>query len=409
MLQCSTIRGPSLAFAGRIGNLGRGAKHVEVAIFDATRSRPFAGTVNEAGASVTMQTVVKVKDEAGNEPPPYNLIYNYPTVEAAKLPPQELFLLQHLSSFTPEVQFIDNKYSSWMRQVPSMIGDHRFLLDVVLGVSAAHHNLSVGGTDSGQLALYYRGRGLKGLQDALGNFSESNADAVLASSIILTWYSTEWKEWSSLTHGIHAIQSTMQPYADRSHFVTLIEEQAIVPPELQPLPPTSEHSAEPNRNDIEALDELISRLGEVKIYVEGHEEELSLLDKILDFALMLKAKVPMTNTDEQYSSSRLLRVALVTIPVNLIRRVRRDALSIFFGHLALAPLTELGRYLEDQRNDPIAARKYDWNAAAKHMLYPAETVRRFRRKMGWPASPEPLIPLPYNSPDSSPESPTSNT
>lgn len=73
-----------------------------------------------------------------------------------------------------------------------MIGEHRFLLDVVLGVSAAHHMLSVGGADSGQLSLFYRGLGLKGLQNALANFSESNADAVLASSIILTWYSTEW-------------------------------------------------------------------------------------------------------------------------------------------------------------------------------------------------------------------------
>lgn len=76
--------------------------------------------------------------------------------------------------------------------IERMIGEHRFLLDVVLGVSAAHHMLSIGGGDSGQLSLYYRGRGLKGLQNALTNFSESNADAVLASSIILTWYSTEW-------------------------------------------------------------------------------------------------------------------------------------------------------------------------------------------------------------------------
>jgi hypothetical protein len=73
-----------------------------------------------------------------------------------------------------------------------MIGEYRFLLDAALGLSAAHHSLATSEPDSAQLALYYRGRGLKGLQDALGNFSESNADAVLAASIMLTWYMCDW-------------------------------------------------------------------------------------------------------------------------------------------------------------------------------------------------------------------------
>lgn len=66
------------------------------------------------------------------------------------------------------------------------------MLDVTLGLSAGHHSLSEEGSDSAQLALYYRGRGLKGLQDALTDFSEANADAVLASSIMLTWYMCDW-------------------------------------------------------------------------------------------------------------------------------------------------------------------------------------------------------------------------
>lgn len=75
------------------------------------------------------------------------------------------------------------------------MADHRFLLDCVLGVSAAHHALSNPRPESpgfDQLALYYRGRGLRGLQAALNDFSESNADAALAASIILTWYLCDW-------------------------------------------------------------------------------------------------------------------------------------------------------------------------------------------------------------------------
>ena len=76
-----------------------------------------------------------------------------------------------------------------------MVGEHRFLLDVVLGIAAAHLMLSrdePNAGNHGQLSLYYRGRGLKGLQDALGTFTDKNADAVLASSIILSWYSQDW-------------------------------------------------------------------------------------------------------------------------------------------------------------------------------------------------------------------------
>jgi hypothetical protein len=38
------------------------------------------------------------------------------------------------------------------------------------------------------LALYHRGEGLKGLQRAIDEFSEDNADAIMASSAALTWY-----------------------------------------------------------------------------------------------------------------------------------------------------------------------------------------------------------------------------
>lgn len=136
----------------------------------------------------------------------------------------------------------------------------------------------------------------------------------------------------------------MQPFAEKSHFVTLIEEQAVIPDDLQPLPPTSDHSSEPHLDDINAITELIERLGDVKDYVVGYEEETGLIDQILEFALMLRAKVPMTSTEDQFSSSRLLRVALVTIPVALLRRVRRDPLSIvvaahfYAAALAVQPL-----------------------------------------------------------------------
>jgi hypothetical protein len=61
----------------------------------------------------------------------------------------------------------------------------------------------------------------------------------------------------------------------------------------------------------------------------------------------------------------------------------------------LAPITGLGRYMEDQRNDPIAARKFNWDEAAGYMAYAMETVRRFRARLGWSTPPSPLSPTTF--------------
>ncbi|KAG9237986.1 hypothetical protein BJ875DRAFT_515840 [Amylocarpus encephaloides] len=371
--------------------------------------------------------VTKNKDDDPSQAPPVSVQFSFPRVEATKLPSQELFLLQHLASFTPDVQFIDNKYSMWMRKVPTLIADHRFLLDVVLGVSAAHHSVTVEGPDSAQLALYYRGRGLKGLQDALSNFSETNADAVLASSIMLTWYMCDWKEWSSLTHGIRAIQGSMRPFMEQSAFISLIEEQDVTPEHLQPLLPTATDTDKPDPQNISDLDELLLRLQDVKSYLTGYnaEQELELLEKIIEFTTTLRSKTPMTRVEDQFETSKLLRMAVVTLPPTLSRKIRRDPKAMvvsayfygtalvvqplfpamgamFFGYLALQPLTELGRYLEDQRSDPIAAYKYNWDEAAMLMSYTAETVRHFRMRLGWPTQPRHAVHAPYSPPMYSP-------
>jgi hypothetical protein len=54
--------------------------------------------------------------------------------------------------------------------------------------------------------------------------------------------------------------------------------------------------------------------------------------------------------------------------------------------------------MEDQRNDPVAANKYNWDEAVGLMAYAMETVRRFRAKLGWPTGPSPLTATSYNTP-----------
>jgi hypothetical protein len=138
----------------------------------------------------------------------------------------------------------------------------------------------------------------------------------------------------------------MQPYAERSAFLALIEEQAIIPEELLPAPSTTTESGPPGPCDIAALDELLERLRHVQIYLSQYpdEAEEKLIGQILDFAKMLKSKIPMTSTHDQFESSRMLRVALVQVPTTMLQRIQRNPRTIvvicyfYATALAVAPL-----------------------------------------------------------------------
>jgi hypothetical protein len=73
-----------------------------------------------------------------------------------------------------------------------MVSEHRFLLDCLLSNSATHYTSLTNNPKTAQLALYYRNQGLIGLRHAVSNFSESNADALIAASILLIWYAYDW-------------------------------------------------------------------------------------------------------------------------------------------------------------------------------------------------------------------------
>ena len=78
---------------------------------------------------------------------------------------------------------------------------HRFAMDTMLAWSASHLAKLQGDQKSMNQALRYRVLALKGLQDAIGKFSSSNADAILAASVILSWQAPDSNSWAVLKRG----------------------------------------------------------------------------------------------------------------------------------------------------------------------------------------------------------------
>src|SRR5579862_3375756 len=62
----------------------------------------------------------------------------------------------------------------------------------LLALSATHLAWITKCPITNNCAYQHRGIALKGLQEAIGNFSRENSDAVLAASILLSWQAGEW-------------------------------------------------------------------------------------------------------------------------------------------------------------------------------------------------------------------------
>jgi len=69
---------------------------------------------------------------------------------------------------------------------------HEFVMSSILALSATHLAWMTNSQETNNLAYFHRGVALKGLQEAIGNFSKGNADAVLAASILLSWQVSDW-------------------------------------------------------------------------------------------------------------------------------------------------------------------------------------------------------------------------
>lgn len=74
----------------------------------------------------------------------------------------------------------------------SIASSYPFVMHSILAFSASHLAWISQSTETRNLAIAHGGVALKGLHEAIGNFSRANSDAILASSLLLSWQATDW-------------------------------------------------------------------------------------------------------------------------------------------------------------------------------------------------------------------------
>lgn len=75
----------------------------------------------------------------------------------------------------------------------------------ILTLSASHLAWITRNQETKQLAYHHRGIAIKGLHKAIGTFSKENCEAILASSILLSWQASDWQTWASLQQGLTTV------------------------------------------------------------------------------------------------------------------------------------------------------------------------------------------------------------
>lgn len=91
-------------------------------------------------------------------------------------------------------------------------------MSALLALSATHLAWLTDCPLTANMAYEHRGVALKGLHEAIGEFSPENSDAVLAASLLLSWQATEWygSPFKIINHADH-LQARLDP-TDAWHF-----------------------------------------------------------------------------------------------------------------------------------------------------------------------------------------------
>lgn len=84
-------------------------------------------------------------------------------------------------------------------------GNATFFIHAMLGFGSLSLAWDRASQEAKSLGYRHGGVALQGLQTAINVFSQDNADAVLASSVVLSWQANDFHAWHSLISGIRTV------------------------------------------------------------------------------------------------------------------------------------------------------------------------------------------------------------
>jgi hypothetical protein len=253
--------------------------------------------------------------------------FPYPDLQVFPPPPtqeyskNELRLIHHLTSVSNELRSKGvSNLTTWTEKVPkflSLAATYPFVMHALLSFSANNIAWTRSSSETRNVQMQHGTIALRGLHEAIGNFSHANADAALATSLLLLWQATDWQSWSSLRNGIQSVLVRMQSWTHDSIFAEFINEEGMfeghddVSQQTAPLVP-AERSA--------TLQTLLSALQRLQAFFVDNEAELHWISQLTSYVESLHSSVPARTPEEQFAHLYLLRKWLFWVPALLLQR-----------------------------------------------------------------------------------------
>ncbi|KAK3643955.1 hypothetical protein LTR56_006745 [Elasticomyces elasticus] len=255
---------------------------------------------------------------------PYPDLQVFPPPQTHEYSKNELRLIHHLSSISNDLLLKGTSHltvwtpkMSKAKRFLSIASSYPYVMHALLSFSANHLAWVHSSTDTRNLYLHHGSIALRGLHEAIGNFSHTNADAVLAASLLLLWQATDWRSWSSLRAGIQSVLSAMQSWKHESLFAEYVAEEDILATAFR------QHQRRPSVDPTEKgviLQNAAYALQSLQSTLPGHELELHYINQLLVYIQQLQGLNPARTPDEQFNYLYQLRKWLFWIPVSLLQR-----------------------------------------------------------------------------------------
>ena len=298
-----------------------------------------------------------------------------------------------------------------------LAASYAFVMDAVLAFAASHLAWISQSAETRSLASSHGSIAMKGLHEAMGTFSKTNADAILAGSLLLSWQSTDWRGWASLMLGTKTILSAMQGWEQDSWLADLVNQQNLVGQSTFTNEATL-FGTESRQEHINTLHNITAALVKLQPYLSQCEQESRWIDQLAGYVERLRTSSPPANCEEQFAQLYALRKWLFWMPVTLLSSRKGDiftllvlshfyatALAIqpmfpnigepFLASLALPSLEELIRIMNTiQQSNSFTSMT---QAATMMMEFPREVLSNYRARGDWShtQSPSTLHSNPY--------------
>ncbi|KAI9690425.1 MAG: hypothetical protein M1822_009388 [Bathelium mastoideum] len=339
---------------------------------------------------------------------PFPQLHVYPQPDWSSYPRDDLRLLHHVCQIADDmITSKSSKLTLWIEYMPRFIGlatSHPFLMHAVLGFSATHLAWASQSQETKNLAFHHSGLALNGLHDALGAFSKQNSDAVLASSLLLSWQANDWHGWSSLMTGTKTVLSNMQPWKQESIFADYIASQGLMSHQISGHSSGTAVTPETRQQHLLILQNLHASLQRLQTILTSNEELASWMQQLQSYVQRLQSSSPAQTAEQQFSYLYVLRKWLFWVPIKLLGSQHRDfsvllvlayfyttALALeplfpdvgagFCANLGLFPLEEIVRITNTLQANQSFAQNTQF--AAVMMELPRGTAVKYRQWMDW--------------------------